>query len=619
MKFGTTTHIILENQMVKTVEPTLKTVIIAAPFSAVKDYYYSIPDDGAIEAQTMLAMDGETALTEGIVYAAVYGKVRGEATKKLIWQSQKVLTETSNWESIQASAELMGASAIDSDGVTGTGVEVVDTITVYDEATYRMLYDYYVGSPIRIRKSAGVGEEAVYLLSGLPTTVSSNMRNKNIVVMFEDGGTAYFSKCTMDEKSRWVTDASVAAEYDKVAILENPFNLGEDGEPHGTLYFDYVYPDASLAGEMYYIEELDQLKDTFGNAALTLGPGGAAYNAYLYMLANGSKDGFYVYCPEYESEALSLYLTNTEITTALDEIQKNSDIYDVLCITKDAAAAATIAAHIEAMAVPDERRERRGYVGTYRAPDEEGEYAFNEFDIMCAVGQAGAKAYMLDRYTTKTGYINATMLQNVYNNQRMTVLETKWGIVEGQYVTASTLLAIYVGYRNTFDPGYVMAGETVPMVSDVSFAGLFNDMDHMDKLENAGVMSIWRRKTLSPVQVYYPCTSAPDYPQLAEEYNVIATDMFARECREALIPHIACGTGNKISADPTNIKTYRYFKKLEGFMDVVKYRYIKYFKVFADVELLSIDTNPNYQGGVLIAVAITYTYAVKGIEVIIYI
>lgn len=617
MNFGTTTHIILENQMVKTVEPTLKTAIVGAPQRAVKGYYSPIPEDGTIIPFTLPNTDNE-ALTEDeyIVYTAVYGKAMGSATKYLLWQSDKVLVQTSNWEDIQDSADAMRAN-VTSLGVTVAGASItVDPIT-----TYRTLYGYTVGSPIRVAESKLEGEEGRYFLSGVPAATLANMRNKNIVVMYESSGSAVFKYCEMITDGRWeVTDSPQDSAC--VAILENTFNLGADDLPHGTLYVDYVYNYPTLAGEINYIEELDQLKKLFGNGALTLGPGGAAYNAYLYMMANGSRDGFYVYCPpEDEMNPPQLYLMDAHIAASLDEMEKYSDIYDLLCITHDWNAATTIAGHITAMAVPDERRERRGYVGTYREPaDDGGIYdGLEEFDIMCAAGQEGAKTYLQNRYLTKTGYINATMMQNVYNNQRMTVLETKWGVVEGQYVTAATLLVIYVGYRNTFEPGYVMANETLPMVSDVSFAGQFSDIDHMDKLENAGVMSFWRQKQQSPIKVYYPCTSATEAPQLAEEYNVVATDRFARECREALIPHIACGTDNKISADPTNIKTYRYFQKLEGFMDPIKHRYKIRYGVFADLELRLIDTNPNYQGGVLIAVAITYTYAVKSIEVIIYI
>ena len=616
MKFGTTTHIKLENQMVKGVEPTLKVAIIGAPQKAIKAFVAQIPNDGKLEDITLKDIDGNN-LTVYPVYVALYGKVRGEANKELLWQSDKVLVGDSNWERIAQTVFAMGGKDLLSG--LGNGVSIAaGKLTVSPAATYRMIHEYVAGSSVRIVE----GEGADYYLNSIPAPVLSYMRDKNIIAMYEDDGEVAFSPCVEQEDGAWkVLDASAASS--KVAIMENPFNIVPSSgpgstAPHGTFFIDYVYADAGIAGEAYYIEEMEQLKEIFGNGALTLGPGGAGYNAYLHMSANGSKNGFYVYCPAFDdTNPAKLYLSSAQIQTALDEFKKYTDVYDIVAITHDWEAQTVIGAHISAMSEPEERKERRGYVGTYLEPETSGIYKdLPEFEIMCSVGQEGAKHYLKNRYGTKTGYINAVMMKNTYNDPRMTVLETKWGIVGDKYVTASTLLAIYVGIRNTYMPGYVMAKEALSDVSDVSFAGLFNDIDHMDKLQNAGVMTIWKATEMSPVRVYYPCTASPDNPQLAEEYNVISTDMFARECREALLPHIGCGTENKISENIKDIKSVRYVNKVRQFLDTTFY---KYRDIFAKAELRDIRMNPSYQGAILIVVAIQYTYAVQSIEVIIYI
>jgi hypothetical protein len=623
MNFGTTTRVIIQDQRVKAIEPKLKTMIVAAAQNAVANHQFIIGDgDFAGGTGTTYFEDD---LPEAPCYVAVRGKGAGKKDAVLLYQTKKVQTEKSAYEYQEEFAERLSEELVKTITAPG-GVPVtaaVDGIDINEYALLTPLYEYYRGSPLRITNDAtdsrlvGLTNEAKAAASGL----------LNIVAMYHDADddTILSATFTLNGSGEFVLEGE-ALESDHVMLLEDAFNIGGTGVAHGTLYINYVYNDASLADTMYYIEDLDGLRNVFNNDALTIGPSGAAYNAHKYMLANGSSDGFYLYAVA--PAAGSMYLTAEEIAAALLDTYRYKDAYDVVPVTHDPDMPALMDAHLLAMAEPDKRMERRGYVGLYM-PEGTVHNQYDEFEHLCEIGPENERDYMIGvteesggtgRFGSRAAYVSAMMNLNAYTtNAKLTLCHTKYGILDGQYVTAGTLMAIYVGYRRTFLPGYVLAETPLPFISSVSFAGMLSDIDHLHALQNYGILSIYQATPGAPVTIYYPCTAATDYIQKSEEYLVTGTDLFAREIRASLEPHIARGEDNKTSPGFTGQKAVDYKKKMQTFFSALKTRYVENYGLFDDARLISIPNNPDYEGGIMIAVRVVYKYAVNHIEVILYI
>ena len=159
----------------------------------------------------------------------------------------------------------------------------------------------------------------------------------------------------------------------------------------------------------------------------------------------------------------------------------------------------------------------------------------------------------------------------------------------------------------------------LPFIERVSFAGLLNETDHLDPLQNGGILSIYQATPGSPVTIYFPCTAATDFVQNMSEYLVVGTDMFAREIRSSLAQYIGRGETNKTSPGFVGDKAAAYKKMLESYFPTLADKYVNRYRLFDTISLIGITNNPNYEGGVMVSVRITYQYAVEHVEVIIYV
>jgi len=623
MNFGTTTRVIIQDQRVKAIEPKLKAMIVGAAQNAVANHQFVLGDGEFVDSVATTYFDEE--LPEAPCYVAVRGKGAGRKDSVLLYQTNKVLMEKSAFEYQEEFAELL-TEVLETEVTPPVAAPVtaaVDGIDIHAYTLLTPLYEYYRGSPLRITNDTT--DSRIVGLTNDAKAATANLRS--IVALYYDTGTGTIlsETFTMSGSGEFVLEGETL-ESDYVALFEDQFNVTEENIAHGALYIDYVYNDASLAGTMYYIEDLDGLRNVFNNDALNIGPSGAAYNAHKYLLANGSSGGFYLYAVE--PTAGAMYLTAEEIAAALLDTYRYKDAYEVIPITHDPDMPALMDAHLIAMAEPDKRMERRGYVGLY-LPEGTEYYQYDEFEHLCDIGPENERDYMIGtteesggtgRFGSRAAYVSAMMSLNVYTtNAKLTLCHTKYGVIDGQYVTAGTLMAIYVGYRRTFLPGYVLAETPLPLVSSVPFAGLLSDIEHLHQLQNYGILSIYQATPGAPVNIYYPCTAATDYLQKSEEYLVTGTDLFAREIRASLEPHIARGEDNKTSPGFTGLKAVNYLEKLRKFFPALKTRYVERYGLFDDIKLGAITNNPDYEGGIMVSLRVKYKYPVTYIEVILYI
>lgn len=629
MQFGTYTRIVLQDQRPRAIEPQLKTMIVAAAQRTVKNLQHII-SDGDWDAGD-LDVEISPALDAAPVYAVLRGKAAGRKDSVLLYETSKVLVEKSAYEHQLESLALIGAAAV-ADGETSTPPAVTldepvrltaDKITISMPAMLVPVSQYYQGSPIRIINS-GVNSTLV----GLPSDAKAAMTGKNIVAMYFDteAKEIAYTRFVANNGGGWVAEGeAITGRY--VALYEDPFSLMTDNVAHGTIYIDYVYNDDDLADTMYYLEDLDAIRTAFGDDSLSMIPSGAGYNAHKYFQANGGREGFYVYAVA--PNASEMYLTDTEIAVALSNTTRYTDVYDVIPITYDPAVLSSLDSHLTTMSNSEMRGERRGYAGVYMPKPQGLYYQYDEFPHLCEIGATGERNYMLGvteenggtgRYGGRTAYINAMMLKNIYTSSpKLTLCETKYGVIDGSYVTASTLMAVYVAFRRTFTPGYVLAETTLPLISSVSFAGILEDIDGRNKLQNAGILTIYQGTVGGPVRIYYPCTAATNPTMNGEEYIVTSIDQFARELRATYDQFIARGTDNKIAANFAGVKATRYKQKLQMAIDPLKTKYIEDYKAFDSVTLLEPQINPDYEGGVMLGVVVVPRWAVNNIEVIIYI
>jgi len=492
------------------------------------------------------------------------------------------------------SADLASISVLEAAGKVKSGDTAVDLLTngeitnigIVDNEGALKTYEWGMGLPV-LAGPITVDVEGIVSVPGSSLDKSYYMVAKigdswvvSPLTAVESTTTA--EGTTTEPASRdWTVDLGLIAD-DTYAdgdcmIYEDLYGVsGTDPSPASVyLSIDEESTATDYRCQLIEITNASQLADMYGEAAMAT-PGNIAYSAYQFLLYSGGAKSFYI----------APITSADDISDLIEELKTHDDtyylIYNYGSYSTDKAACDALYAHVKVMSSPLYKRERRLYV---------------------RMDMAGTDAATVQE--EKEAAINAAL---GLDNERVSVVLN--------YGTTDSFIR-YCARRYAVSRDYCLTYERI------AFGSIWDQVSHLsdadkEELKDNGVVAFDQETPTSAPIVMFQTTTYIEQDILAkkEENIQIAIDELCWSVRQVLLPRIAKGMDNKVTADPTSATSLAYISNLNADISAVRRAYAN---TFASISIMGVELDELDPRHVRMHIAVVPYYNVNRIDVYIYV